>query len=201
MGSSSVLLTFTCLVFFFSLFFFFFNDTATTEIYTLSLHDALPISRPPARHSSRPHRGTLAFGAGGDASGRGPARRRHRTGTRGGRPPAARARRARPAPEPADGSPGALPERVARADRGPERPPHRGRLAGGDRHPPRAALPGAGGERAHGRAHEATQPPRAGAAIPQGDNARPPSPQAHRVLDGRPRPFQTGQRLLRPPAG
>src|SRR3989440_10431147 len=26
------------------LFFFFFNDTATTEIYTLSLHDALPIS-------------------------------------------------------------------------------------------------------------------------------------------------------------
>src|SRR5260221_3757029 len=32
--------------------FFFFNDTATTEIYTLSLHDALPISRP-ARPSSR----------------------------------------------------------------------------------------------------------------------------------------------------
>src|SRR5258705_8325198 len=29
---------------FFSLLFFFFNDTATTEIYTLSLHDALPIS-------------------------------------------------------------------------------------------------------------------------------------------------------------
>src|SRR2546426_6817353 len=28
------------------LFFFFFNDTATTEIYTLSLHDALPISSP-----------------------------------------------------------------------------------------------------------------------------------------------------------
>src|SRR5260364_340382 len=27
--------------------FFFVNDTATTEIYTLSLHDALPISRPP----------------------------------------------------------------------------------------------------------------------------------------------------------
>src|SRR5256885_12779088 len=31
------------LPYFFS-FFFFFNDTATTEIYTLSLHDALPIS-------------------------------------------------------------------------------------------------------------------------------------------------------------
>src|SRR2546422_8471327 len=36
-----------CLVISLSLFlffFFFFNDTATTEIYTLSLHDALPIS-------------------------------------------------------------------------------------------------------------------------------------------------------------
>src|SRR5438132_9771152 len=39
------------------LFFFFFNDTATTEIYTLSLHDALPISaaiqRFQAIHDSR----------------------------------------------------------------------------------------------------------------------------------------------------
>src|SRR2546430_8126530 len=34
-------------------FFFFFNDTATTEIYTLSLHDALPIwRRAPWRTSS-----------------------------------------------------------------------------------------------------------------------------------------------------
>src|SRR5688572_33145206 len=32
------------------LFFFFFNDTATTEIYTLSLHDALPISFTPLRY-------------------------------------------------------------------------------------------------------------------------------------------------------
>src|SRR3712207_9121709 len=32
---------------------FFFNDTATTEIYTLSLHDALPIYR--ARSSRRGH--------------------------------------------------------------------------------------------------------------------------------------------------
>src|SRR2546429_6733522 len=31
--------------------FFFFNDTATTEIYTLSLHDALPISRRVSRLS------------------------------------------------------------------------------------------------------------------------------------------------------
>src|SRR6478672_13892259 len=35
-----------------TIFFFFFNDTATTEIYTLSLHDALPISS--ARAGSSP---------------------------------------------------------------------------------------------------------------------------------------------------
>src|SRR2546422_10999880 len=44
-------------------FFFFFNDTATTEIYTLSLHDALPILRHCAEFtfdtSPRPRR--LAF--------------------------------------------------------------------------------------------------------------------------------------------
>src|SRR5215510_16564109 len=33
------------ILYFFGFFFFFFNDTATTEIYTLSLHDALPIYR------------------------------------------------------------------------------------------------------------------------------------------------------------
>src|SRR5436305_5048559 len=38
------MLSFAALCFFF--FLFFFNDTATTEIYTLSLHDALPISWP-----------------------------------------------------------------------------------------------------------------------------------------------------------
>src|SRR3712207_8727673 len=32
--------------------FFFFNDTATTEIYTLSLHDALPILRGARRYSA-----------------------------------------------------------------------------------------------------------------------------------------------------
>src|SRR3712207_7744100 len=37
--------------------FFFFNDTATTEIYTLSLHDALPIFRLPLRVD--PRRGVL----------------------------------------------------------------------------------------------------------------------------------------------
>src|SRR5690349_24947007 len=52
-----------CFCFFYSLLlFFFFNDTATTEIYTLSLHDALPISRPTivpwrwSRRRTRPHR-------------------------------------------------------------------------------------------------------------------------------------------------
>src|SRR5205807_8174870 len=34
--------------------FFFFNDTATTEIYTLSLHDALPISAGPPRSARSP---------------------------------------------------------------------------------------------------------------------------------------------------
>src|SRR5215218_11483104 len=57
----------------FSLFFFFFNDTATTEIYTLSLHDALPIFRAdrrprrsgggergrPLRHRSEEHTSEL----------------------------------------------------------------------------------------------------------------------------------------------
>ena len=38
--------------FFFIFFFFFFNDTATTEIYTLSLHDALPISITPPNLNS-----------------------------------------------------------------------------------------------------------------------------------------------------
>src|SRR6266566_4423203 len=61
---------------FFTCFFFFFNDTATTEIYTLSLHDALPISR--QRHHS-------VFGALPDP--RGPRDRDLRRGVeRGNRP-------------------------------------------------------------------------------------------------------------------
>src|SRR2546429_6499324 len=47
----------TCVIF------FFFNDPATTEIYTLSLHDALPISPPPRqRHSRHQNRSWLAVG-------------------------------------------------------------------------------------------------------------------------------------------
>src|SRR3712207_8718890 len=39
-----------------SSYFFFFNDTATTEIYTLSLHDALPIYATPAPEDDDAHR-------------------------------------------------------------------------------------------------------------------------------------------------
>src|SRR2546430_17630855 len=39
--------------------FFFFNDTATTEIYTLSLHDALPISRLRDEHARFARRGDV----------------------------------------------------------------------------------------------------------------------------------------------
>src|SRR5256886_443091 len=66
-------------------FFFFFNDTATTEIYTLSLHDALPICPRPRHGPGRlragaadldaggAHRGAVhhAAGPGGDAGERG----------------------------------------------------------------------------------------------------------------------------------
>src|SRR6185295_15115712 len=47
-----VILNFILNYFISNIFFFFFNDTATTEIYTLSLHDALPISTS-SRHSRR----------------------------------------------------------------------------------------------------------------------------------------------------
>src|SRR2546429_3650904 len=52
-------------------FFFFFNDTATTEIYTLSLHDALPIY---AAIIDRPLRRTASAAWGGAASHRGSSR-------------------------------------------------------------------------------------------------------------------------------
>src|SRR2546427_6090559 len=55
----------------FSCLFFFFNDTATTEIYTLSLHDALPIF-PRRRHRARGRPARAGAGAGVDARARGP---------------------------------------------------------------------------------------------------------------------------------
>src|SRR5256885_4109551 len=45
------------------LFFFFFNDTATTEIYTLSLHDALPISGRLHEYLARNSRTTFSTGS------------------------------------------------------------------------------------------------------------------------------------------
>src|SRR2546422_6236727 len=56
--------------------FFFFNDTATTEIYTLSLHDALPICRGLHRRARRSVRGH------GDAVRRGRRADRARPGVR-----------------------------------------------------------------------------------------------------------------------
>src|SRR2546430_17178483 len=50
-------------------FFFFFNDTATTEIYTLSLHDALPISYHAVGSALRADAGRGARGRGGRGSG------------------------------------------------------------------------------------------------------------------------------------
>src|SRR5688572_33403388 len=40
---SCITILYSYLIYYILIFFFFFNDTATTEIYTLSLHDALPI--------------------------------------------------------------------------------------------------------------------------------------------------------------
>src|SRR3712207_7400209 len=56
------------------LMFFFFNDTATTEIYTLSLHDALPISTAVLKGDSglsalaSSLRSAVSFGVGDDGS-------------------------------------------------------------------------------------------------------------------------------------
>src|SRR3989442_11741229 len=66
------------------LFFFFFNDTATTEIYTLSLHDALPISG----HS----RAGLRRGSARRIAGGGPGRDRARFAAASGRVSRRRAR-------------------------------------------------------------------------------------------------------------
>src|SRR2546427_4410360 len=46
--------------------FFFFNDTATTEIYTLSLHDALPISRWTSGTNRSPHAAYAVISSAGD---------------------------------------------------------------------------------------------------------------------------------------
>src|SRR5260370_26269076 len=60
------------LFFLFLFIFFFFNYTATTEIYTLSLHDALPIQAEDGRRDSSPtggQTGALPISHGGTARG------------------------------------------------------------------------------------------------------------------------------------
>src|SRR5215469_11342909 len=56
-----VLVVVVSLFFFFFFFFFFFNDTATTEIYTLSLHDALPIRCSPICGKCTANRGSISI--------------------------------------------------------------------------------------------------------------------------------------------
>src|SRR5205809_5519877 len=68
-------------------FFFFLNDQTTTEFYTLSLHDALPISRYFASGAGRDSRAALAPDGGGGrarsrAAGAGGDRARDRKSTR-----------------------------------------------------------------------------------------------------------------------
>src|SRR5256885_16154071 len=86
-------------------FFFFFNDTATTEIYTLSLHDALPIFDRfhPAPHAATPHRARPCCVGGHHA-----ARRRERARGWVGGEPQAEGSRGRRQLGPRDG--GARPE-------------------------------------------------------------------------------------------
>src|SRR3712207_6849181 len=63
--------------------FFFFNDTATSEIYTLSLHDALPI----CGVLLRPHLGRVPVGPGAHRVADGARARRTSGGRRGDRVP------------------------------------------------------------------------------------------------------------------
>src|SRR2546430_12971070 len=103
---------------------FFFNDTATTEIYTLSLHDALPISSRRGRSrasAARPPRASCPadpIAHAGAGSGGTP-----RRAAGGGAPPNGRPRPRDPArgshaqsgPEKCAGSPGRGRSRVARS--------------------------------------------------------------------------------------
>src|ERR1022692_5334053 len=59
-SSRPLIPTFVFVFFLRFFFFFFFNDTATTEIYTLSLHDALPICTVSRRSACREWTGPAA---------------------------------------------------------------------------------------------------------------------------------------------
>src|SRR3712207_7302767 len=69
------------------LYFFFFNDTATTEIYTLSLHDALPICHGRPDQAVQRRAGLPAQGEPGERVGRTAAGAGARAAGRGGLPP------------------------------------------------------------------------------------------------------------------
>src|SRR2546426_12831808 len=75
----------------YSLGFFFFNDTATTEIYTLSLHDALPICYRAGGGAgldrNDPARGPARLSPGGNDIGRGAGHRTPRRRPRGEKGP------------------------------------------------------------------------------------------------------------------
>src|SRR3712207_8485978 len=66
--------------------FFFFNDTATTEIYTLSLHDALPIWQGRGARGADPGRRDRPRGHGLRAQSRPAAQSREGLGRKGHRP-------------------------------------------------------------------------------------------------------------------
>src|SRR5947199_8477213 len=74
---SSLFIFFSLRFFFCFFFFFFFNDTATTEIYTLSLHDALPIS--PASAGGAPRSSTRATSSPAARTGSDPCRSEEHT--------------------------------------------------------------------------------------------------------------------------
>src|SRR2546425_10628520 len=103
-------------------FFFFFNDTATTEIYTLSLHDALPIS--PAGNPPPGPNGSRRAAPPGAWSSRGPA-----PGAAPGDPPHRRTASCTTSLEATPGPPGGPPRR--RPQKPPPPPPARYPLRGG----------------------------------------------------------------------
>src|SRR5256886_6189802 len=133
MGSAVVAFPASIIIFRFS--FFFFNDTATTEIYTLSLHDALPILHPGRRWPGDERRGGEpdATVAGGQARARrgarhGGATHRHAgdLSRRGERRPAPGGRRRDPRL-----SSGGAGSHAVRGRRGQERGPGPGGAGGG----------------------------------------------------------------------
>src|SRR3989441_3774547 len=166
-------------------FFFFFNDTATTEIYTLSLHDALPISTaaparapvpPPALAACERGRGTCSATprCGARSGSRAPDTRRRLRRARAGLRHRGAARRPPPRPSLRPAAAGRHPARPAdaRATLGT-------RAAPACRPPPRGPPPTRRGERPRpARPPAALQPSRP----PRRSLSRPPTPSCPRQL-------------------